>query len=419
MIRWTEANKAVLLACKTDDELRAAFPETSIEGLKARQREIRRDAGGSRTEILGKVADLIERSGIDVSEIARIDKIRIGGWDGFSKDQDGEPVVTPLETAEVIFTPTIAAGPAWPVIQQANPVSLPAPKPRRTKKSKWKTAVIVPDPQIGFRRDLDNLEKLDPFHDEAAMSVVLGVIDQLEPDLIVNLGDKLDLAEIGRWVKEPGFQRTTQATLDRGHLFLAEQRARAPRAEIRYLEGNHEARLPRWIMENAGWAFGIRPANLPESWPVMSVPFLLRMDELNVEYVPGYPAGITFINERLACVHGSKVRSSGSTAAAVIDDERISVIFGHVHRIELQHKTRRVYGGARSSLAASPGCLSRTDGAVPSTKGAVDPLGNAVAAVENWQQGFAVVTYQDGDAPFSVELVPIHEGEALFRGSPC
>lgn len=419
-MRWSAADLDRLLACKTDAEIAAAFPGRVLATVKRKRREIQADRSVSpgQRDTLGALAEMIDASGIDLSEIERLDKIELGEWDMGSKNADGEPDVTRLTTQRIVLTPKFAAGPAWPVVQPSTPVKLPPPSPRRRAKSKWKTAVILPDPQIGYRRDLDNLEALDAFHDEAAMSVALDVVAELEPDLIVNLGDKLDLAEIGRWVKEPGFQRTTQATINRGHLFLAEQRARAPKAAIRYLEGNHEARLPRWVMENAGWAFGLRRACLPDSWPVLSVPDLLRLDALGVEYVSGYPAGITWINDRLACVHGSKVRSSGSTAAAVIDDERVSVIFGHVHRIELQHKTRRTRHGGRSSLAASPGCLCRIDGAVPSTKGGTDPLGRPVQAVENWQHGVAVVTYQDGDAPFSLELVPIHDGSAILRGAP-
>ena len=43
-------------------------------------------------------------------------------------------------------------------------------------------------------------------------------------------------------------------------------------------------------------------------------------------------------------------------------------------------------------------------------------MGRPVAALEDWQQGVAVVTFKEGDGPFHVELVPIHDGEALFRG---
>ena len=36
--------------------------------------------------------------------------------------------------------------------------------------------------------------------------------------------------------------------------------------------------------------------------------------------------------------------------------------------------------------------------------------------VENWQQGVGVVTYEEGDGPFALELVPIFDGQVTFRG---
>jgi hypothetical protein len=42
----------------------------------------------------------------------------------------------------------------------------------------------------------------------------------------------------------------------------------------------------------------------------------------------------------------------------------VSVIFGHVHRIESKFKTRRHREGPKRSFAHTPGCLARIDGAV-------------------------------------------------------
>lgn len=169
-------------------------------------------------------------------------------------------------------------------------------------------------------------------------------------------------------------------------------------------------------MANAAAAFGIKIAGAPDSWPVMSVPHLLRLDELDVEYVGGYPAGAYWINDRLQCIHGLKVRSSGSTAKIVSDDERVSTIFGHVHRIEMHYKTVRVRNGGRTNFAFTPGCLCRIDGAVPSTKGSTDVHGRPVLSYEDWQQGLAVVHYNEGDSPFAIEPIYIDHGRAIFRG---
>jgi metallophosphoesterase superfamily enzyme len=331
-----------------------------------------------------------------------------------SKDDDGEAHVTDM--AAIQFSPAWEADPEWPVVQQAKPcVIRPVKNGSAPKSPKWHTAVILPDCQIGYRKFLDT-DELDPFHDEAAMSVALKLVAHLQPQVIVNLGDFVDFPEWGKYEQEPEFAQTTQQSIDRAHRFLAEQRAAAPDAEIRLIEGNHDARLGKAIARNAMSALRLRRADAPESWPVLSVPFLLRLDDLGVSYVPGYPAGITWINDNVACIHGHKVRSAASTAAAVIDDERVTTIFGHIHRIEAQSKTRRTKAGAKHAFAYSPGCLCRIDGAVPSVKSATDPMGRPVPTVENWTQGLGVVTYEPGDGRFAYEQAAIYDGEMTFRG---
>jgi hypothetical protein len=359
-------------------------------------------------ETLGKIADLLERNGIDVDDVGRIERMNF--WQGFHKDEAGEAQVVDL--MGISLSPKWSEGPAWPVVQAAKPTVVRAVPRQRKTPTQFRTAVVLPDPQIGFRRDLVTGE-MDPFHDEQAMGCALAIVQHLNPDLIINLGDTLDLAQMSSYRKEAGFALTTQAALDRAHLWLAEQRANAPDAEIRLIEGNHDRRLLNYITDNALAAFGLRQANAPDSWPVMSVPFLLRLEALGIEYVEGYPAGITWINDRLACVHGERLKVS-----QVVDEERVSTIQGHIHRIELQHKTRRVRDGARTTLAASPGCLCRIDGTVPSTKGSTDSKGRAIRRPEDWQSGVAVVSFEEGDGQFHLELVPIHDGRAIFRGQP-
>ena len=65
-------------------------------------------------------------------------------------------------------------------------------------------------------------------------------------------------------------------------------------------------------------------------------------------------------------------------------------------------------------MAASPGCLARIDGAVPSTKGGVDLDGRPLTRIEDWQQGMALVSYQDGDGMFTYTNIAIHDGWARW-----
>lgn len=307
--------------------------------------------------------------------------------------------------------------PSWEPMNRAQPVVIQAPKPATRKTSKHTVHIALPDPQIGYRH-LDSGP--DPFHDESAMDVALQITAFLEEtdrlDTVINLGDFLDLPAQGRFEQEASFASTTQAAFDRGHLFLQQQRAAAgPKAKIILVEGNHDRRMEKFITANALSAFGLRRANTAEL-PSMSIPYLLRLDEIGVEYIDAYPAGAYWITERLRAIHGNKARSNGSTAAAYTNaDPHISTIFGHSHRLEIQSRTVFNRDGAIRTTAVSPGCLCRVDGAVPSVNGSTHIDGSPAKYFENWQQGVAVVTVQP-DGEFFTELIQIKDGQAWFRG---
>jgi hypothetical protein len=364
----------------------------------------------NRVATLGKIAELLERNGIDLDDIGKVHKVNL--WQGFHKDAEGEAQVVDL--VGVQLSPHWADGPQWPVIQPGPTVKLPARKPRAARNGQWHTAVILPDMQVGYYRDRDGA--LQPMHDERALTIALAIVADLDPHLLVLVGDNLDAAELGKYRTTPAFQQTTQAAIDRLATLCAELRQAAPNARIVWLAGNHEERLPRYILDNAVAAFGLRKGNAPESWPVMSLPYLARMDEHQVEYLPGYPASAFWINDRLRVIHGDRVASGGSTAHKYLGNEKVSVIYGHIHRREYASRTREDRDGAKEIMAASPGCLARIDGAVPSTRGGVDLDGRPLTRIEDWQQGIAVVEYEEGDGMFTYSNVAIHDGWARWNG---
>lgn len=313
----------------------------------------------------------------------------------------------------------MAAEPKWPVVQQATPTKITYHKVRHIPaESGWKTAVVLPDPQIGFRHYEDG--STDTFHSVEAIEVALQITSHVQAkrgvDTIINLGDFLDLPGQGKFIGEPSFAQTTQASVNYGHEFLARQRATAPDAEIVLIEGNHDKRLTFNIQLNAGASFGLKRANMPGSWPVMSLPHLLRLDELQVEYIDAWPNGKYWLNKRLFAKHGDKVRSSSSTANVYVkDNPHVSQIFGHVHRIEMHYRTVADFDGPRRSVAASPGCLCRVDGAVPSYGSSIHADGTPAERWEDWQQGMMVVSYHE-DGRFSLEPIHIMDGWAHWDG---
>ena len=364
----------------------------------------------ARKESLGRIADLLERNGIDVDEIGRVQRVSL--YQSLTKNDEGEAEIHDL--VGVQLSPAWEDGPKWELPNRGPAIKLPPRKVKPKKEQEWKTACILPDMQIGYFRLAD--DTLEPTHDETAIELALAIVKDADPDVLVLHGDNLDLPELGRYIVTPAYARTTQATIDRGTLLCAQMRDAAPRAKIVWIAGNHEERLPRYITQNATAAFGLRRGSEPEGFPVLSVPFLCRMDEFDVEYLPGYPASMFWVNDRLRIIHGDKVNSSGSTASKYLAREKVSVLYGHIHRREWAEVTREDHDGPRTVLAASAGCLARIDGAVPSVKGGTDLDGRPLVRHEDWQQGLAVVDYQEGDGDFHLELVPIRSGKARWRG---
>lgn len=306
-------------------------------------------------------------------------------------------------------------GPSWPVVQQATPVQVKIQNvPVKPARGRLKMSIKAADAQIGFRAVGDQLEA---FHDQAAMDLFVEVARLEQPEEIALLGDMIDLPSQSRWAQEAGFARTTQMALDALHMFLAQLRAAAPDAFIVLIEGNHDKRMQTFIEANALAAFGLKRANMPESWPTMSLPFLLRLDELNIHYQDAYPAAVHWDDDNTRNIHGTRANSKGSTMSQYAQElPHINTWAGHTHRTEIVYKTViGPRGEALESYSANPGCLCKTDGTVPSVHGAIHSDGSSAKVVEDWQQGFGVNLY-DGYGNSWPQVYRIKDGTTVYGG---
>jgi predicted phosphodiesterase len=371
------------------------------------------------------VAKLLKEHNIKPEEVGSVKSMKIGKWQTVTKDETGEAQIHDLKGTSLVLSPRWDEGPEWPVVTQGPKYNVPKTKSRSRKPKQWETAVILPDMQMGYyKKSLELNAELEPIHDEQAISIALKLVEDMDPDRVVMLGDNLDFAEFGKYLTAPTFKQLTQATIDRATLLCAQVRAAAPRAKITWIAGNHEARLARYIQANAEAAFGLTRGKLSDelrdNWPVLSVPNLCRMDEFGVDYLSGYQESFLALNENLIIRHGDKVTSNGSTTTKYLNDAHKSVIYGHIHRVEVAYRTRVSEAGPRTIMAASPGCLCRIDGAVPSTKSGADEFGRPLMqGAENWQQGLAVVQYQPKGVEeewFNYEQMWIYNGRGIFRG---
>lgn len=266
-----------------------------------------------------------------------------------------------------------------------------------------KSALIIGDAQLGYRRDV-RTGKLDNFHDRLAMDVAVQIMANRNYDTIVILGDMLDLPSWSdRFLREPEFYWTTQPALKELYWWLTITRAANPAAEIIYLEGNHEKRLNDAVRKYFIEAYQLVPATSDADQRSFSIPNLLDLDSLNIQYVSGYPKGSVWLNDNLEIFHGVMSRArSGETSRVVVNDARSSKIFGHSHRVESASKTVTRRSGQVTYTATNNGCLCKIDGTVPSG-----------SRQENWQQGVTHVYYTENE--FNINSIQITNGKALFE----
>jgi len=356
---------------------------------------------------LRQIDGILRAKGIALDELEAASVRSVGFWQAMHKDEAGDAVITDL--ARIEFAPSWETGPAWPVIQRGPEVHRFAPV--RTKKGKgWRVGVALPDMQIGFMWGKDGT--LVPIHDEAAIAIAIAIIRDVQPDVVVMHGDNADFAEWSRFRLSPVFAQTTQPTIDRCTLLGQQIREAAPNARIVWLAGNHEERLPNHILDNARAAFGLKRGQDVDGWPVLSMPNLCRFDDTRIEWLPGYPANRFALTPELDVIHGHYTGPNGTVAKKYLAKGRKSVLFGHVHSAEHAEQTDEE-GWQR--VAASAGCLCRTDGLVPSTKSGTDDEGHPVTVHEDWQQGLFVIDYKPSGA-FSLDRVSIRHGWARWRG---
>lgn len=313
--------------------------------------------------------------------------------------------------------PEDAGGPKWPVIQQAQPVSIQwVPLASKPARGNLLFSLKGADTQIGFRALPDGT--YEEFHDADAMGTFVEVARIEQPDSIIILGDFLDLAGQGKYIQEAGFARTTQMSLDFAHEWLSTLRAAAPESTIVIIEGNHDKRMQNFIELNALAAFGLTRANMPEDWPVMSLPYLLRLDELDIEYMDAYPAAVYWDDDRTRNIHGTRANSKGSTTAQYTGDlPHINTWVGHTHRTEITYKTiMGARGEAIESYSANPGALCKVDGTVPSVHGALHANGTSAKVVEDWQNGFGVNLYDPATGESWPQVYRIKDGKTVYNG---
>ncbi len=236
-----------------------------------------------------------------------------------------------------------------------------------------------------------------PSHDPSVLAIVTSVIRDIQPDLIVHMGDLLDCYAISTYDKDPTRKLDLQDEIDEGRRLLASLRMIAPQARIALLEGNHEDRLRRllWRMPREAAAL----TRLTSFQQAMTWPALLGLEELGVEWIPTHEQSKVKLLPKFITKHGTLVRSQSAYTARV-EHERYgkSGASGHTHRLGVYNACD--HNGVHVWVETGCTCLANPEYAP-------DP---------NWQQGFVVVTADRKTGALQVEPINVIHGRAVWAG---
>ena len=318
----------------------------------------------------------------------------VSTWEMMHKDAESNAVITELHKYEY---PQDGAEHSF--LSQAAPTIINSAEvaPRR---SRTLLTVDIPDIHYGFRK-IDG--ELVPQHNPDVMDVALQITKRDQPNLIIIGGDAIDAPNMGKFEMDSlHFVDTMQLCIDGLYKYFSRLRADNPNARIVHLVGNHEGRFNKYLLRNATPLFGLKRADMPEDYAAISYPSLLRLNDLEIEYVDRFQ-----INEGLMTEHGDL--AGPSTAAKYLGRIATSLMFHHDHRRGYE---RRVFPDGKVIEAFGFGCQADVTGSVPSYHSKVSEQGRVIERYENWHTGMGEI--ESTKTQYKITSIPIEKQDGYL-----
>jgi hypothetical protein len=351
-----------------------------------------------------KLRQLLASVPLDGPAGSRASAVDVGLWGVAAKDADGNLVTQGLDKLSVRYRLEPSA-PAFPLIQPAEPKTVAfTPQPFYINHKTW-SAFVYSDAQIGFLQHPET-KAITPIHDPDALNVAHQICHDVAPKKVVLIGDWMDWPFLSRWEQHDEFDAVNES-IEEGHKQLCKARSSAPQgADFVMIGSNHGHRPEKWIGERNRKAMRVRRAADTSTWPVFSEPYLLRFEDLGIEFSGQYPGGEYYLLPDLVCVHAPP--KSKEFAA--------SVIHGHTHKLTQDVSVTHSFAGRQTHFTYDTGCLCST-GVTEDKQSLVVTTTPSNQGRTNWAQGVTVINVVERKAPIhAVALISIKEGEAQYGG---
>lgn len=359
---------------------------------------------------LDKIAELLERSGINLDEVKRVNRVNV--YQAAMKNDEGEWETQDLYSVQYVPKNT------GEVFEPATPANI-RPTKRKKAQRPYRQILVFGDSQIGYHRlyDEEGNDFLSPTHSEEALSVLTQINAYERPEYVVNVSDTVDLAEFGRFdPQSDSFHRTLSPAFQRAHDLYAQLRADNPDAELIEVDSNHTQRVHRAVMKKMPELYGM---TLPgEQYPLMSYYRLANLGAIGVRFISGY-GGAEYVHGEeygtpIVFRHGNHASSAPGTTIRkeAQQNPTTHVVRGHGHSYEHIAQTTR---DGKVLHYIQLGTTCDTKGNVPSYHSSMDDFGKPVKRQENWQNQLLMIQdYQDGTYQFNV--IDIINGIARYNG---
>jgi len=206
-----------------------------------------------------------------------------------------------------------------------------------------------------------------PYHSEPAVEAAIQLGEAFKPDEMVHLGDLCDFYNVSNFPKKRDRPSNLGKELDEAKAMLAEIKARTGAERCTLLEGNHEARIRKYIWNKAPQFGRIR---------ALHVDSLLGLKDIGWDFIPEHKFyavnDVYFTHGEFCTIHAAKKH---------MDEYRVSIIHGHAHRI-----TSRYHKGLSGTIEGHEmGCLCSFDVSADYVKRA------------NWQHAVGTVVIRGSD----------------------
>ena len=224
-----------------------------------------------------------------------------------------------------------------------------------------------------------------PYQDESAMKVMMKMVHHFKPKNIIINGDALDAVQLSRFSRDP---LPPESFKDNVEELCATISNMQKYSTIKYIQGNHEARLDRYVNDNA-----------PELHGLITMSGLINDGlDTKIDYIKTVPSESYLLhNDDLMIGHFNRAsKNTCYTVKALVERFQISVVQGHTHRLG----EYAIRGHNQTLRGWEGGCLCD-----------LDP---DYTMIPNWMQGFLIYTRTNAD--WNIEIVHIDCGKTVFRG---